>query len=278
MSAAKGLRALITGASRGIGAGLARRLAAEGAEVAVVARSLDAHPHLPGTLRKTVESIRSLGGRAVAIQGDLSDPHARRRICEEALGKLGQIDILVNNAAAAYYMPFEKYSEKRFRIALELNVHAPFDLAQRLLPPMRERRRGWILNISSAIAAPPPGPPFDEFATCGGALLYGLTKAALDRFSVGLAAEVYVDRVAVNSLSPVAAVRTEGAEALQMIPPDRPDLIEPLEVMVEAALALCTGDPSALTGRIAYSRPLLAELGRRPRTLDGSRELETECA
>jgi NAD(P)-dependent dehydrogenase (short-subunit alcohol dehydrogenase family) len=223
-----------------------------------------------------VEGIRALGGRAVAIQGDLSDTNARRRIADEALGKLGHVDILVNNAAAAYYMPFERYSEKRFRIAVELNVHAPFGLAQQLLPQMRRRRRGWILNVSSATAALPVGPPFDAFAKAGGALLYGLTKAALDRFSVGLAAEVYEDGIAVNSLSPVAAVKTEGAEALQMIPPDRPDLIEPLEVMVEAAIALCTGDPRTLTGRVVCSRPLLRELGRTPRTLDGSREFHEE--
>jgi NAD(P)-dependent dehydrogenase (short-subunit alcohol dehydrogenase family) len=278
MGAAKGLTALVTGASRGIGAALAHRLAAEGAEVAVVARSLEAHPHLPGTLRKTVEGIRGLGGRAVAIQGDLSDTNARRRIADEALGKLGHVDILVNNAAAAYYMPFESYSEKRFRIALELNVHAPFGLAQQILPQMRRRRRGWILNISSATATPPPGPPFDEFATSGGALLYGLTKAALDRFSVGLAAEVYADGIAVNSLSPVAAVKTEGAEALKMIPPDRPDLVEPVEVMVEAALALCTGDPRTLTGRVVCSRSLLEELGRTPRTLDGKADFHEEGA
>jgi citronellol/citronellal dehydrogenase len=278
MAAAKGLTALVTGASRGIGAALARRLAAEGAEVAVVARSLDAHPHLPGTLRETVQAIRALGGRAVAIQGDLSDMNARRRIGEEALGKLGHVDILVNNAAAGYYMPFERYSEKRFRIAVELNIHAPFGLTQQLLPPMRKRKRGWILNISSGTAAPPAGPPFDDFAVHGGALLYGLTKAALDRFSVGLAAEVYADGIAVNSLSPVVAVRTEGAEALKMLPADRPDLVEPLEVMVEAALALCIGDPSVLTGRIVQSRALLAELGRKPRTIDGTAEYIEEEA
>src|SRR4029453_12299180 len=134
------------------------------------------------------------------------------------------------------------------------------------------------LNISSATATPPPGPPFDEFATSGGALLYGLTKAALDRFSVGLAAEVYADGIAVNSLSPVAAVKTEGAEALKMIPPDRPDLIEPVEVMVEAAIALCTGDPRTLTGRVVCSRSLLEELGRTPRTLDGKADFYEERA
>jgi citronellol/citronellal dehydrogenase len=268
--------AVVTGASRGIGAAIAGRLAAEGAQVAVTARSLDNHPHLPGTLKQTVETIREAGGTAIAIQADLSDPSQQNRIVEETVARLGPIDILVNNAAAASYMPFEKFSEKRFRIAIEVNVHAPFVLAQQVVPVMRERRRGWILNVSSATALHPEGPPYEGFYAHGGAVLYGLTKAALDRMSTGLAAELYGDGIAVNALSPVAAVITPGAAAHQLLP--EPELIEPMEVMVEAAIALCTGDPRTLTGRVAYSRPLLRELGRRPRTLDGKQFYQEEAS
>lgn len=267
--AAEGLVALVTGASRGIGAAIARRLAAEGAEVGIVARSMDAHPHLPGTLRQTALDIRDLGGRAVALPGDLSDPLTRRRIIEDALGRLGRIDILVNNASAAYYMPFERYSEKRYRIAFEINVRAPFDLAQGLLPGMRERGRGWIVNVSANTARNPIPGEYDDFMRHGGGLLFGMTKAALDRFSTGLAAEVQGEGISVNSLTPVAAVRTPGTEALGLLPED-PGLVEPLEVTVEAALALCTCTPGQISGRVAYTRELLRELGRTPRTLDGS--------
>ena len=175
----------------------------------------------------------------------------------------------MNNAAAAFYMPFEQFSEKRFGVMVALNLRAPFALTQLVLPGMRSRKRGWILNISSATAKH-PSPPFDEFSLHGGAILYGTTKAALDRLSSGLAAEVHADGIAVNALSPVAAVRTPGATAHELLPEDRPDWIEPMEVMVEAAVALCTGDPRTLTARVAYSRPLLEELGRTPRTLDGT--------
>ena len=86
----------------------------------------------------------------------------------------------------------------------------------------------------------PKGPPFPDFDIGGGPLLYGMTKAALERFSAGLAAETYADGIAVNALSPVAAVMTPGVAALGIVQPDQAELLEPMEVMVEAALALCT--------------------------------------
>ncbi len=270
--------ALVTGASRGIGAAIAERLAAEGCEVALVARSLDSHPHLAGTLRETSERIRSRGGRAIPLQADLSDPLARRRLIEEALGRLGHIDILVNNAAAAYYMPFERFSEKRLRIAFELNVRAPFELAQQVVPEMRQRGRGWILNVSSSAAVHPTGPPFESWSANSGELVHAMTKAALERFTTGLAAELHGSGIAVNALSPMAAVHTPGAAALGVIPADRPDLFEPVELIAEAALALCSGDPGTLTGRLARTGPLLRELGRVVRTIDGSRELVLDPA
>ena len=116
--------AIVTGASRGIGAAIAQRLAAEGAAVAVTARSLESHPSLPGTLALTVASIERDGGRAHAIQGDLLAPPDRERVVAETRDAFGPIDILVNNAAAAFYMPFDRISEKRYGIAFEVNVRA----------------------------------------------------------------------------------------------------------------------------------------------------------
>jgi NAD(P)-dependent dehydrogenase (short-subunit alcohol dehydrogenase family) len=138
---------------------------------------------------------------------------------------------------------------------------------QRVIPGMRDRKRGWLLNISSTTAASPPGPPYDDFAMHRGVATYASNKAALDRMSTGLAAELHEFGIAVNSLSPVAAVLTDAAAALGVIPDDSPT--EPVEVMAEAALALCSGDPAKLTGRVATSGAILAELGRSARTLDG---------
>jgi NAD(P)-dependent dehydrogenase (short-subunit alcohol dehydrogenase family) len=252
--------ALVTGASRGIGAAIAQRLAAEGAAVAAVARTLDPHPHLPGTLRETVAAIEKGGGRAIAVQADLSDPDSKARLHQEVCAQLGDVDILVNNAAAAFYMPFERFSASRFRVALEINVRTPFELAQRVVPAMRERGRGWILNVSSYTARKPVGPPYSAWERGGGAILYGTTKAALDRLTTGLAAELYDDGIAVNSLAPVAAVVTPGVQALGI---DLENVtVEPVEALAEAALALCTGDPASLTGRLAQATPFLQEIGR----------------
>jgi NAD(P)-dependent dehydrogenase (short-subunit alcohol dehydrogenase family) len=263
--------ALVTGASRGIGAAIAERFAAEGAAVAVCARTEEAHPRLPGSLRETVARIEARGGRARAFRVDLTEPADRARVAEEVAAALGPVDVLVNNAAASFYRPFEDWTEKRWHVAFEVNVRAPFDLAQRLVPGMRARGGGAVLNISSATARHPEGPPYDEFARRGGDLLYGMTKAALDRMSTGLAAELHEAGVVVNSLSPVAAVRTPGVEALGVVPEAFLAEAEPVEWMAEAALALCV--PGAPSGRVAFSGPLLEELGRAPRTLDGTRPL-----
>jgi NAD(P)-dependent dehydrogenase (short-subunit alcohol dehydrogenase family) len=148
---------------------------------------------------------------------------------------------------------------------LEVNVHAPWDLARAVLPGMRARHRGWVLNISSAVATHPDGPPYPGFHVEHGATLYGLSKAALERMTTGLAAEVSRDGVRVNALAPVAAVATPGAVAMGLVPED-PAHVEPVEQMAEAALSLCSGD---LTGRVTTSRAVVRELGLTVRTLDG---------
>lgn len=261
--------AIVTGASRGIGAAIAQRLAAEGAAVAAVARSLDSHPpDLPGTLRETVAAIEAQGGRAVAIQGDVMDAESRAHVVARCRELLGPIDILVNNAVYAPPGAFEAFSAREFALTFEANVRGPFELCQLVLPAMREKHRGWILNISSGAAEHPVGPPYGEHALLGG-LLYGMSKAALNRFTTGLAAELYPQGIAVNGLSPASAVRTPGLDVSGITSWIDPALLEPIEAMAEAALALCSGDPTTLTGRVVYSVPLLEELGRPMRTLDG---------
>jgi len=250
-----GLVALVTGASRGIGAEIAQRFAREGAHVHVTARTVEEGDHIfSGSINATVQAIRDAGGTADAIAADLSDPADRRRL----LADIGAVDILVNNAAITYFEPVTRFGESHFRRMFEVQVRAPFELAQALLPGMKERGRGWILNISSAAAIHPEGPPYQGL---GGGTVYGMCKAALERFTTGLAAEVWSDDIAVNALSPSGLVVTPGVQHHkldQFIPKERH---EPVAYMAEAAHALCTGDPKVLTGKVTYAQQILDELG-----------------
>jgi citronellol/citronellal dehydrogenase len=257
MGSIEGRVALVTGASRGLGAAIARRLAAEGALVVAVARTSAPDARYSGSLIETVAAVTAAGGRAIGVAGDLSSAADRERVVAETVRQLGPIDILVNNAAVTFLAPVEQFSEKRFRLMLELQVWAPYHLAQLVLPGMYERGHGWILNISSRAALHPEGPPYEEVQARGFSV-YGMCKAALERFTTALAAEGHPHGVRANSLAPLDNVATPGAGAHDLL---ADFALEDESVMAEAALALVEGD---LTGRLALSQTLLAELGRTP--------------
>ncbi len=263
-----GRRALVTGASRGIGAAIAQRLAAEGADVAIVARTLEQHDHLAGSLLATQRRIAEYGTRVAVIVADLTDAADRDRIvpaAEAALG--GPIEILVNNAAAAMYAPLERFPLKRRHITFEANVHAPLDLAQAVIPAMKAAGEGWIVNLSSGSTRLVSGPPFDAGVQGSTIAVYGASKAALNRITNGLGMELFGAGVRVNTVEPRAAVMSEGAEQL-VGGTLRPDQIESMEEMVEAVVALCDG-PAEFTGNITVSLDLIAAWNLEVRALDG---------
>ncbi len=247
--------ALVTGASRGIGAAIAELFAAEGAAVAVTARTVDeGDSRFDGSLSTTVSRIREVGGVAHPIAADLSRQADRQRLIAETVDHLGPVDILVNNGAVTYFDPVVAFTEKRWRLMFEVQVRAPFELAQAVIPAMRERGAGSILNISSKAAIHPH--PHPDAAT--GGTVYGMVKASLERFSTGLAAELVDDGITVNALSPTSVVATPGVVHHRLITPEREAWVEDESMMARAALALVGGE---LTGRVAYSHQLLAELG-----------------
>jgi citronellol/citronellal dehydrogenase len=264
MDSLKGRVAIVTGGSRGIGAAIAERFAVEGARVAVAARTTEpGQSPYEGTIRETVQTILDGGGEAVAIAANLARHEDRIALVAETERLLGPVDVLVNNAAVTWFGRVDTFQEKHFRMMFEVQVRAPFELSQMVLPGMRARSWGAILNISSKGGIHPAGPPF---GVGHGSTVYGMVKAALERFTTGLASEVYAENVRVNALSPTSIVPTPGAIHHNLLTPERERLAESADVMAAAALALCA-DPS-LTGRIAYSQQLLWELGLGPTPLE----------
>ncbi len=248
--------ALVTGTSRGLGKAIAQRLAAEGATVALTARTLEPDPKYQGSLQQTLEEIAAAGGTAIAVRADLSRTEDRERLFGEVVERVGAPDILVNNAAVTFLRPLEEFPDRRVRLMVEMHVLAPLHLTQLAIPGMRGRGRGWVLNVTSVGGDLPEGPPFSEFDRTAGFGIYGTVKAALNRLTKSLAAELYDDGIAVNAAAPTNPVATEGAGALDLAKTDT----ESIELITETAFRLCTGDPKTLTGHIAHTQDFLREV------------------
>lgn len=250
--------AIVTGASRGIGKGIAELFAKEGASVVCSARTLHEGDHrfLPGSLETTVAEIKAAGGKAVAIACDVSKWEECERLVREAKQAFGPVDVLVNNAALNYYVPVIDYVPTRWVRAFAVNVHGPFYLSQLVLPDMIARRTGAIVNISSSGAIGPGRGPYKEAGR--GSTMYGATKAALERFTQGLAQEVWQHGVSVTCYSPSQYVPTEGSQFLGVRGTGND---EPMEVMAKAALLLATQPYDKISGRVTYSQAILKEYG-----------------
>jgi citronellol/citronellal dehydrogenase len=249
--------ALVTGGSRGLGKAIAQRFAAEGATVAITARTIDPDPKYQGSLRQTRAEIEAAGGVAIAVQADLSNPQDRERLFAEVVEKIGAPDILVNNAAVTFLRQLDGFPERRARLMVEMHVLAPLHLTQLAIPAMRECGRGWVLNLTSVGGDLPPGPPFSDFDESAGFGMYGTVKAALNRLTKSLAAELYDDGIAVNAAAPSNPVATPGAGTLDLAKTDTEDI----ELITETAFLLCTGEPTTMTGRIAHTQTFLREVG-----------------
>lgn len=251
----RGRRALVTGASRGIGAAVAERLAAEGAHIAIAARTLEKHDHLAGSLLETQARCEKYGRRVAIVVADLANAQDRLRVVPEAMDSLdGPIEILVNNAAAAMYQDLYGFPLRRRQVIFEVNVHAPLDLAQAVIPDMRAAGEGWIVNLSSGTARLSDGPPF-RGAQDPILAIYGASKAALNRITNALGVELYGTGIRVNTIEPRAAVLTEGSAEF-VRDRLRPDQFESIQEMAEGVVALCDCPPD-FTAQVAVSLELI---------------------
>jgi len=253
--------AIVTGASRGIGEEIARLFAKEGAHVVCAARTLNEGDHrlLSGSLSGTVSKIKDAGGQAIAVAVDVSNEEDCQILVKTAEDTFGSVDILVNDAALTYYKPIIDYNVKHWIKAFAVNVHGPFMLSRFVLPGMLELRRGAIVNISSGSAIGPGRAPFKDARPVNGGTMYGATKAALERFTQGLAQEVATHNIAVTALSPSQVVATPGTVYHKIASGMDDPRAEPPAYMARAALLLASEPADKVNGRVTYSQQILGE-------------------
>lgn len=243
--------AIVTGSSRGIGRAIALALGAEGAIVAVVARTDTPNPNLPGTITQTAEDIVSQGGRAVPIKTDISSEESVAEMVNKLLHEFSRIDILVNNAGTNRPVLFKDIQLKHWDVIFNVNFRGAVVCTKAVLPTMIEQERGSIVNVSSVAAQSYSHEPFTGLA-------YGVTKAAMSRFTLGLAEELKTYNIAVNALAPHNTV-TEGW-ALLNPDIDKSSWQKP-ELWGNYAAFLASRDAESFTGKVL-----------------GAEELEVECA
>jgi NAD(P)-dependent dehydrogenase (short-subunit alcohol dehydrogenase family) len=195
---------IVTGASRGIGKGLALGLARAGARVVCAARTVDAHPDgLPGTIHETVTSIEAADGTALAVRCDIGVESDIEHLVDETLSAFGRVDVLVNNAMSPTRTPFATSTAAQWDESMRVNVRSLYLFCKAVVPHMAEAGGGSIINISSGGAgheSTPFMPP--------GYVIYAVAKAALERFSSAVAPELREFAVSINALRP-GAVKTE---------------------------------------------------------------------
>ena len=255
---------VVTGASRGIGAEIARVFAAEGGRVVCAARTMHEGEHqYEGSLDTTVAAIKDAGGEATGVAVDISKPEECERLIEEAKAAYGPVDVMVNNAALTYFVPVKDYPLNRWMRSWAVNFHAPFILSQLVLKDMVDRKSGAIVNISSGAAIGPGRGPYSDAARMGrGGTCYGAEKAALERFTQGLAAEVYEYGVSVTCVSPSLVVPTAGTMHHKLVSSMEDPRGEPPLLMARAALLLATEPFDKISGRVTYSQEILKEYGQ----------------
>jgi len=235
----EGLEVILTGAAAGIGRVYARRLAREGARLSLV--DVDG-----AQLRSAGDECRRLGATAIDLEADVSDPRAVRRVVEATVAALGGVDALVNNAALFSPLPDRPFAEipvEELDRAHALNVRGTFVLCQAVVPHMRERGRGKIVNIGSAIIL--SGTP--------GLAHYVASKGAVFALTRTLARELGSDGITVNTLAP-GRTYTEGVEArqVQQPPGSRPALgrLEVPEDLEGTLVYLLSRDSDYVTGQM----------------------------
>jgi citronellol/citronellal dehydrogenase len=254
MNTLAGKTLMITGASRGIGLAIAKRAAADGANLVLLAKTVEPNPKLPGTLASAAAEVEAAGGQALAVQTDIRDDAAVAAAVAAAVKRFGGIDILVNNASAISLTPTPMTPMKRFDLMFGVNVRGTYACTQACLAELIKSAKAGgnphVLNMS-----PPLSMKEHWFK---GHVAYTMAKYGMSECTLGHAGEFRPYGIGVNSLWPRTAIATA---ALQMIPGVDLNLCRKPEILADAAYFILTSDAKATTGNFFIDDELLARHG-----------------
>jgi citronellol/citronellal dehydrogenase len=250
----KGKTLFVTGASRGIGLAIAKRAAADGANVAVVAKTEQAHPKLPGTIYSAAEEIAAAGGQALPIPCDIRDDAGVAAAAKRCAEHFGGIDILVNNASAISLTGTLETPMKRFDLMFGVNVRGTYACSQACVPYLKEAakagRNPHILNLSPPLNMNP--------RWFKGHVAYTMAKYGMSMCVIGMAEEFRGDGIAVNGLWPRTVIATA---AIAMLPGVDPKMCRKPEILADAAHVIFNRDARKHTGHIYIDEEVLAAAG-----------------
>jgi citronellol/citronellal dehydrogenase len=249
-----GKRIFITGGSRGIGLAIALRAAADGASIAIAAKTAEENPKLPGTIFSAAKEIEVAGGTALPIKCDIRDETAIEAAVAKAATQFGGLDILINNASAINLTPTEKTPAKRFDLMFDVNVRGTFLSSQAAIPYLRESakagRNPHILTLSPPLSMSPKW--FKNHVA------YTMSKYGMSMCVLGMSEEFKREGIAVNALWPRTAIDTA---ALQMIPGVDTDFCRKPEILADTAYIILNREAKTTTGNFFVDDEVLASEG-----------------
>ena len=247
----KNKNVVITGASRGIGLGIAKKLASEGANIAVLAKTDTPHPKLPGTIHSAVEEIKEFGNEALAIKTDIRFEDQIENAIQNVADKFGSIDILINNASAIGLFNSETLPTKQFDLMNDINLRGTYLCSKICLQYLKKSNNPHILNMSPPISLKPKW--FENFTA------YTIAKFGMSMCVIGMSAEYKKYNIAVNALWPKTAIDTAAIRMLGGVV--RPEQCRKVDILADASFFILRRDSNKFTGKFYIDEEVLDEEG-----------------
>jgi citronellol/citronellal dehydrogenase len=242
----------ISGASRGIGLAIAKRAAADGANIALIAKTAEPHPKLPGTVYTAAKELEEAGGQALPIVGDIRDENSVAAAVEQTVERFGGIDLVVNNASAINLAPMRDLPVKRFDLMQQINARGTFVVTQACLPHLRESDHAHVLTLSPPLSVDP--------RWLAGHSAYTLSKMGMTMITLGVAADEAEAGIAANCLWPRTIIATAAVQNLLGGDEAMARARTP-EILADAAYEILVRDPRSTTGNTFIDDEVLAEAG-----------------